>query len=156
MSYSPPPPGFQVPAAQVLRLGTLERIVLSGIGGLLIGLLVTAARLPPHPQGMGTHQALGLPPCTLVSWYGIRCPSCGMTTAWAHLTKGHAWAAFRANAGGALLCLVALIFGPWALVSGAWGRWIVPPPSEWIMLGFGLVIVAVTFADWAVRLSLGW
>lgn len=130
--------------------------MLIGAGSLLIVLLVTAARLTPSPRGMGTHQQLGLPPCTLVQWFGIRCPSCGMTTSWAYLTKGHVVAAFQANAGGALLALLAALCGPWLAASGVRGRWFVAPPHEWTTLAVGLSVVAVTILQWTFRLSLGW
>jgi hypothetical protein len=129
--------------------------VLIGAGSLLIALLVTAARLTPSPRGMGTHEQLGLPPCTLVQWLGVRCPSCGMTTSWAHMTRGHLVAAFRANAGGALLALLAVVCGPWLITSGVRGRWLVAPPHEIGTLAVGLLIVAVTVIDWTIRLSLG-
>jgi Protein of unknown function (DUF2752) len=123
---------------------------------VLVTLLVTAACLTPNPHGMGTHRQLGLPPCTIVQWFGIRCPSCGMTTSWAHLLRGDAVSAFRANAGGALLAAGAMICGPWLLVSGVRGRWLVAPPHEGATLAGGLVIVAVTLIDWTLRVSLGW
>jgi len=125
-------------------------------GGVLVMLLATAACLSPNPRGMGTHRQLGLPPCTIVQWFGIRCPSCGMTTSWAHLLQGDAIAAFRANAGGALLAAGALVCGPWLLISGVRGRWLVAPPHEGLTLAAGLVIVAVTLIDWTLRVSLGW
>jgi hypothetical protein len=78
-----------------------------------------------------------------------------MTTAWAHMLRGNALAAFRANAGGALLAVSAAACGPWLLVSGVRGRWLVGPPHELATLAVGLAIVAVTIIDWTVRLSLG-
>src|SRR5262245_24524741 len=122
-------------------------------GGVLVTLLVTASRLTPSSRGMGTHQQLGLPPCTMVQWFGLRCPSCGMTTSWAHLTRGHLLASLRANSGGALLGIAAAFCGPWLLLSGLRGQWVVQPPSEWITLTAGLAIIGVTLIDWAIRLT---
>jgi hypothetical protein len=134
----------------------LHRLVLLAAGALLLGLLATAAWLTPNPRGMGTHQQLGLPPCTIVAWYGVPCPSCGMTTAWAHLLRGQPIAAARANAGGALLGLLAAVCGPWLFGSGLTGRWLIGPPREGLTLAAGLAIVVVTLAQWTLRLSLGW
>jgi len=157
VSYSPSPAGLPLPAWGVApRLRWLDRLVLSIAGSVLLGLLGTAAWLTPSPQGMGTHQQLGLPPCTIVQWYHIRCPSCGMTTSWARLLRGQIVAAFAANAGGALLALTALVCGPWLLASGLRGRWLIGPPREGLTLAVGLVIVVVTIAQWTVRISLGW
>src|SRR5947209_2100708 len=72
VNYPPRPAG-------VLRLPLVQRLALVTAGTVLIGLLATAACLTPSPRGMGTHQQLGLPPCTVVQWFGVRCPSCGMT-----------------------------------------------------------------------------
>jgi len=133
-----------------------ERLVLIAAGSLLLALLATAAWLTPSPRGLGTHQQLGLPPCTIVAWFGIRCPSCGMTTAWAHLLRGQVVSALRANAGGAMLALAAAVCGPWLLGSGLRGRWLVSPPREMLTLAVGLTIVVVTLTQWVLRISLGW
>jgi len=124
-------------------------------GTLLLSLLLTAAVLKPSPIGMGTHQQLGLPPCSLVVLAGIRCPSCGMTTSWAHLMRGNLLASVRANSGGTLFALAAIASGPWLLVSGLAGRWRMWRPNERTVLILGLSIIAVTILDWCFRLKLG-
>jgi hypothetical protein len=162
MSYLPLPAGIPREAsaknaiADGAMLARWQRWLLVAVGSLLLGLLATAARLTPSPRGMGTHQQLGLPPCTVAQWYGIRCPSCGMTTSWAHLTRLNLLGAARANAGGTLLAMAACLCGPWFVLSGAVGRWIGSAPRESWTLAAGLTIVAVTIIDWTLRLSLGW
>src|SRR5687768_15883893 len=49
-------------------------------GAAMWSLLVVASMLQPDSRGMGTHEQLGMPPCTFLFLTGIRCPSCGMTT----------------------------------------------------------------------------
>jgi Protein of unknown function (DUF2752) len=157
MNYPPPPAGL--PAAlwpAVRRLPWLDRLVVGAAGCVMLTLLVTAACLTPSPQGLGTHQQLGLPPCTLVAWFGIRCPSCGMTTSWAHLLRGHVVSAMQANTGGALLAIAAATCGPWLAASGLVGRWVIGPPRAGLTLAVGLTIVVVTLTQWTLRLSLGW
>ena len=157
MSYSSPPAGLAIEAcANALRWRWLARLVAVATGGALIALLVTAARLAPSSAGLGTHQQLGLPPCTVLDWFGIRCPSCGMTTSWAHMVRGHVLAAMQVNAGGTLLALAAAICGPWLVLSGVRGRWLVGRPAEGLVLATGLTIIVVTLVQWTVRLSLGW
>lgn len=78
-----------------------------------------------------------------------------MTTAWSHMMRGQVVSAIRANAGGTLLALVAAACGPWMLVSGLAGRWLLGPPREGVTLAIGLVIVIATLIDWSFRLGLG-
>ena len=49
--------------------------------------LVIAALLEPNPAGMGTHQQLGLAPCSFWAWFSIPCPMCGMTTTFCHMAN---------------------------------------------------------------------
>ena len=98
---------------------------------------------------------MGLPPCTFVVLFGRRCPSCGMTTAWAHLVRGEVAGAFEANVGGALLGLLALVAEPWLLISVLRGRWLGWVPNStvvaWVLTG----IVVVTLIDWGIRMLAG-
>jgi hypothetical protein len=118
---------------------------------LTLVLLAVAARLEPDANGYGTHQQLGLPPCTFVTLFGGRCPSCGMTTSWCHLIRGQLVAAARANVGGTLLGLLCLMAAPWALLSAWLGRLVGPLPGERLTIGTGLALVMITVVDWAAR-----
>jgi uncharacterized protein DUF2752 len=133
-----------------------ERLALLVAGGVLVTLLGIAAWLRPSPLGLGTHQQLGLPPCTMRFVFHIRCPSCGMTTSWAHLMNGNLLSSLKANAGGTLLGLTALISGPWLIGSALRGRWLIRPPHELAVLGVAAAVVVVTLADWCLRLAMGW
>lgn len=128
------------------------RVVLAVCGLSLVGLLVTAANLSPDPSGLGTHHQLGLHPCLMRQVVGIRCPSCGMTTSWAHMTRGNVVAAFKANCGGALLALMAAIGGPALVVSAVLGRgWPLVPNITWVATLLAIVL-GVTLLDWSYRL----
>jgi hypothetical protein len=156
LSYSPPP-GFAIqPPHSAPRWRWYERLAGLAVGGILLTLLVTASRLTPSTRGLGTHQQLGLPPCTVLDWFGFRCPSCGMTTSWVYMVRGRPLAAIQANAGGALLAVVAAVCGPWLTISAARGRWLARPPAEWLMVAVGAAIIGITILHWTVRLSLGW
>jgi hypothetical protein len=121
------------------------------VGGGLLALLATAAWLEPDPRGIGTHQQLGLPPCTFQKMFNRPCPSCGMTTAWSHFVRGHLLSSVEANLGGTLLALVALIVGPWLLVSAWRGRHATRPPEDVYLALSALAIAAVTLLQWALR-----
>lgn len=67
-----------------------------------VGVIALAAILVPDSRGLGTHEQLGLPPCMTMRLFGIPCPFCGMTTAFAHMAHGHLLEAFAVQPAGAL------------------------------------------------------
>ena len=129
--------------------------MLGAAGLLAVTLLVTAAVLRPDDRGFGTHQQLGLPACTFVEIFGIRCPSCGMTTSWSNLLHGRPLAALKANVGGALLATIALVLGPWALGSAVVGGWLFLRGDEMVLIVLAVGVTAVTLLDWSARIWLG-
>jgi hypothetical protein len=71
--------------------------------------LITARLLQPSPRGVGTHEQLGLPPCAFLYLTGIPCPSCGLTTSFAHAARLNFYEAFIVQPFGPILfCLMAL------------------------------------------------
>jgi hypothetical protein len=78
-----------------------------------------------------------------------------MTTAWAHLMRGEWFDACRANLGGTLLGLLAMVAAPWLLGSAVRGRWLVVAPNG-VMAAWVLTpIFVMTLIDWAFRLLAG-
>lgn len=130
----------------------LARIGLATVGALLVTLLAVAANLEPDQRGYGTHRQLGLPPCTFKMLAGMRCPSCGMTTSWSHLMRGQVPSALAANVGGVALGAVAMGLGPWMLVSGIRGRWLLGRPRDALAVTITVGVIIVTLLDWIVRL----
>jgi hypothetical protein len=152
LTPEPPATGAWPSPAPAERIGLWQRLILFLVGATLATLLVTAACLPPNPYGMGTHQRLGLPPCSFVIWFGIRCPACGMTTSWAHLMRGHILQSAQVNTGGMLLGLAALAGAPWMLGSAVRGRWWIGPlDPQWLLIGGGIIFL-ITSAQWCWRL----
>src|SRR5207302_1856701 len=72
------------------RLRWFQRAGLFMAAAALVTLLATARMLSPDDRGHGTHEQLGLPPCTFYLTFGRPCPACGMTTSWAWLLRGNA------------------------------------------------------------------
>jgi len=98
-----------------------ERAASFTMAGVAAAILLIAARLEPSAQGMGTHQQLGLPACSWPIAIQIPCPSCGMTTAFAHAARGDLLSSFITQPFGALLALataVAVVAGTYAAVTG--------------------------------------
>lgn len=136
------------------ELSVARRLALAATGGVLSALLGLSCFLVPSPSGMGTHQQLGLPPCTVVQLLGARCPACGMTTSWAHLVRGRPVAAMRANTGGALLGVLAAAGSIWTLGSAWRGRWWGGPISDRALATSALAVATVILIDWLARLWL--
>lgn len=126
-----------------------------GIGAATaITLLIVAGTLEPSRSGMGTHHQLGLPPCSLRMLAGIRCPSCGMTTSWAHFMNGNPIDSAKSNLGGMMLACFAIA----SAIIGARIAWTGRLPSNATQRNYTLALVGiavVTLADWLARLWVG-
>ena len=142
MVYADRPPSS---LSAVARLG----LAVVGLSGLV--LLATARNLEPDPRGFGTHEQLGLTPCSFYQWSGRVCPSCGGTTAWAYVMHGDVAHAMSANLAGALSCLGMVIAMPWLLLSACLGRWIGWRPAAWDVLLIGSGLFAMALLDWLRR-----
>ena len=144
------------PSAADGKLNTTERLGLLAIASILVMMLAVARWLSPDPSGMGTHQQLGLPACTMLAFSGVRCPGCGMTTSWAHTMDGNFVEAFQTNAAGSLLCWLCVACVPilaWVIVAGRRTRdgW----ASTFALCGF-LAAMTIALIEWGLRLLLGW
>lgn len=121
-------------------------------GIVLLALLVIARGLTPSPAGFGTHEQLGLPPCSAIVLLNIPCPACGMTTSWAHTTRGDLVAAAQSNAGGMLLALIAMAFFPSSCYFFFRGK---ASTDGWFSLVLAICLVAalsVSLVQWVIRL----
>jgi hypothetical protein len=67
---------------------------------------VVGALLTPSPDGHGTHQQLGMPPCPSVLLYGRPCPGCGLTTSFSATVHGMFAQAFHAHPLGPIVYLL--------------------------------------------------
>ena len=113
-------------------------------------LLGTASQLNPSGTGLGTHQQLGLPPCSTRVLFGIRCPACGMTTSWSYFMHGNWRLSLQSNIGGFLLAVSACI------VIGVFSAAILRPGIELHRFTrpaaiTAITIAAITITEWAVR-----
>ena len=118
-----------------------------------VGLLVLAACLSPDPSGVGTHTQLGVAPCSMMVLWGVPCPTCGMTTAFAHTVRGQWFAAIRAQPAGWLAAVATAVFGGSCAVTAVTGRkWVVNwyrvPPGRVV-----LIIVTIVLSAWAYRIG---
>src|SRR4051794_23426087 len=132
-------------------LGGKARVTLGAWSLLLLCGFVVAACLEPDPRGYGTHEALGLPPCTFKELLGIPCPSCGMTTSVASFVRGRFFDAARANCGGFVLAILGLAQIPWCWASIYSKRlWAIERPAAalvWVLT----VVCGTTVFQWLIR-----
>jgi hypothetical protein len=118
------------------------RIVGATVAGSALGVLVVASSVTPAAEGHGTHTQLGLPACGWAMVSGSPCPTCGMTTSFAHAVRGELAEAFFCQPMGLLLAIGAAI-AFWAglhiAVTGSqvwrvYGR-LLTPRNLWLVAG---------------------
>jgi len=123
--------------------------------GAIVGLpawavLATALWLHPDSRGYDTHTQLGLSPCGYILANGVPCPMCGMTTSFAHMVRGRALRALRAQVFGVALFLITVLtalLGTAQAVSGRRCLRILQPRLWWLVF-----LLAGTAAGWAIKI----
>ncbi len=99
-----------------------RRLMGAGAAGVCSAVLGVAAVLTPDPSGVGTHSQAGLPACPWIAFMDLPCPTCGMTTAFAHAADGNLLAAFHAQPLGGMLALATaagLLIGLYVAATGS-------------------------------------
>ncbi|HAA49985.1 MAG TPA: hypothetical protein DCE43_09700 [Planctomycetaceae bacterium] len=135
-------------------INTVVRLLLVAWGVFLLGGFSLAFRLTPNPAGFGTHQQLGLPPCSFQTMFGVPCPSCGMTTSFSHFVRGQWILSARSNVGGLFLAMVSAVMLPWSFWSGWRGELVgVRDPDSWLAWGVG-GLTAVTVINWLIEVAI--
>lgn len=95
------PPSSQLPGP--------NRLLALAVAAASLAALVVASTLTPDVRGVETHTQLGLWPCGWLLSTGYPCPTCGMTTAFAHAAHRDLWTSIRVQPFGALMALGAAI-----------------------------------------------
>ena len=140
-----PPPGWR----RDERITRFTRVALALMAMGFVAVFAVALTLRPYradgtPRDMATHTQLGLPECNFVVWTGKPCPTCGMTTSFAHLVRGNVWDSLKANWVGTLLALYWLALIPWAVYASFRGRlWRVRNGEAMITASVGVFTVLV-------------
>lgn len=149
---SPPLFDSQPPYQNPPRLRFAIRAARGVWGTILVLVLFAAAHLEPDPTGLGTHEQWGLPPCTMRQILGVPCPSCGMTTSFAHFVRGQFWQAAQANTAGLLLAACCVVQIPWSYYIALTGRSrSVYTPAE-ILLWILLIVTLTALIQWGIRM----
>jgi hypothetical protein len=130
-----------------------ERIGQACAALLLAALIGLGMWLPPSPTGVGTHEALGLPPCGMLETTGHPCPTCGATTSFALAAHGRFYASFVNQPFGLAAFLSVLAgFGLTAYTCVCGRSWInLVTPFSLMIYVFVMVIIAL--GSWAYKWS---
>jgi hypothetical protein len=147
------PGGVEVTLVARGRASATERLAVLAFSAGAMVLLGLARSIRPDGRGFGTHEQLGLPPCGLMQLAHIPCPSCGMTTAFAHAVRLEVVEAARAQPFGLLLAALAAVaaaLGPVAAVAGVRVTGVLSPAgARRLALGF----LGGILAAWAYKIA---
>jgi hypothetical protein len=127
-------------------------LTVAAFGAVLI--VAISLFLKPDPRGFGTHESLGLPPCGLMVLTHVPCPSCGMTTSFAHSARLEVRSAFRAHPMGPIL-FGALVLGGGLALAGLLGAISPERLDRWVTrLPWGrvaVVFMGIFILTWSLR-----
>jgi hypothetical protein len=100
------PPIIYTPIVRPQKVSPYARLVALAVAALAVAPLVIAVNLRPSPSGVGTHLSMGFQRCAFLTQTGLPCPSCGMTTSFAHFVRGQWLASLYVQPGGFFLALL--------------------------------------------------
>lgn len=133
-------------------LNRTQRILTMLLATGIVVVFGTAVWLTPDPRGFGTHQQLGMPPCTFRTMTGFNCPHCGLTTSFSWFVRGQFSNSLKANPVGVLLALASIVVLIWSLVVSIHGTFVISnEPGRDLLVGFGIWVL-LSIVVWLLRL----
>ena len=124
------------------------------VAGPCWALLVAALWLTPARGGHGTHEQLGVPPCSFLSRTGWPCPSCGMTTSISAMAHGQLARAWTAQPFGVMLFAAIIVgagFGTFELATNRPALESLRPGAWW-----GYLLLAGMLTGWGWKCLAGY
>lgn len=100
----------------------MHRLYAGAVACCCSAVLGLAAWMTPSETGIGTHEQLNMPSCGWIAMGNLPCPTCGMTTAFAHAADGDLVSSFLTQPMGCLLAIataMALVVSVYVLVTGS-------------------------------------
>lgn len=146
------------PARAAATISPRGRVLAAAIAAAALGVLALAVWMEPAATGLGTHRQLGLPECSWITMMNMPCPTCGMTTAFAHAADGQLPAAFHAQPLGALLALATAMTAILSIYIALTGSRIALALTRLWGRRSGWLLAAVVVAAWLYKVAAhrGW
>lgn len=79
---------IEASARRAAGIGRWERLAHLCVAIACVAILWVGRGIEPSAAGHGSHMQVGLPPCAWVVRFDRPCPTCGMTTAVSHASRG--------------------------------------------------------------------
>jgi hypothetical protein len=110
-----------------------------------------AVWLTPDPRGFGTHQQLGMPPCTFRTLTKVNCPHCGLTTSFSWFVRGQFENSMKANPAGLILAGASILILIWCIVVSIRGTFVIThEPGRDLLVSFGIWVL-LSVVIWLFR-----
>lgn len=129
------------------------RVLAAFAAAACLALLIVSARLTPSPLGHATHLQLGMYPCGWVVMFDKPCPTCGMTTSFAHAADMNMVGSLKSQPMATLLALLTAA-GFWAGAHvAATGSRVGTLVGACLRAKVGWVMLALLIAAWGYKLA---
>jgi hypothetical protein len=115
-------PIIYTPVVRPRTVTPYARFIALLVAAAALAPLVIGLNLRPSADGVGTHLSMGFQRCTFLAQTKLPCPSCGMTTSFAHFVRGQWLASLYVQPGGFALALTCAALFWAALYMAVTGR----------------------------------
>ncbi len=139
------------PAGTTGRLSA--RLCGAAVATICAGVFAAAAMMSPSRAGFGTHQQLGMPPCSFLVKTGYPCPTCGLTTSLSAGVRGKILQSLGAHPFGLILLVSAGIFGAIGAVQAFSSRSVIRRLGPWTT--WAVIMAVGLLGGWAWNLLYG-
>lgn len=133
------------------RVPWIDRIVAIAVVAVAVATAWILRTVAPDARGHGTHEQFGMLRCSWPEQFDAPCPTCGCTTAAAHLVQFSPWQAIVTQPFGALAAAAGFWFAALAAMSLIRGESFVERISLWNFPRILLIAVACALAGWAYK-----
>ena len=129
-----------------------QRLLTVLLGAGIVVVFGIAVWLKPDPRGFGTHQQLGMPPCTFRTLTGVNCPHCGLTTSFSWFVRGQFRNSMTATPAGLMLAGASILILIWSFVVSIRGTLVIThEPGRDMLIVFGIWVL-FSVVVWVFRL----